>query len=123
MRNHTADCCACHRSEAPIPRKELFHGLLRAFGGPSQCPTRNIYSDDVPFKFSENDALNPELLGACGVMEAITSYEKDVGFSHLTCPTVEPHELDLFTRVDLSIDFDELTYWPEDKGGKNWWTI
>ena len=110
MRNHTADCCACHRSEAPIPRKELFHGLLRAFGGPSQCPTRNIYSDDVPFKFSENDVLNPKLLGACGVMEAITSYEKDVGFSHLTCPTVEPHELDLFTRVDLSIDFDELTY-------------
>ena len=33
--------------------------------------------DDVPFKFSENDALNPELVGACGGMEVVTSHEKD----------------------------------------------
>ena len=57
-------------------------------------------------------------------MEAVTSYEKDVGFSHSTCPRFEPHdELDLFTRVDLSIDIDELTCLREGKGGENWWTI
>ena len=43
-----------------IPLKEnlpqLFHSLL--FAGPSQCPRRNICSDDVPFEFCENDALN-----------------------------------------------------------------
>ena len=41
-------------------------------------------------------------------MEAVASYEKDIGFFS-TCPTIEPHELDLFTRVDLSTDIDELT--------------
>ena len=56
----------CHRYEAPLKEnlRHLFHDLL--FAGPSQCPPRNIYSDDVPFTFSENDALNPELVGACG---------------------------------------------------------
>ena len=99
-------------SDAPIPLKEnlpqLFHGLL--FPGPSQCPPRYICSDDVPFKFSENEALNPELVGAtCGAMEAVTSYEEDFGFSHSTCPTIEHYDLGLFTRLDLSIDIDELT--------------
>ena len=87
------------------PLRQLFHGSL--FAGLSQCPRRNIYSDDVLFKSSENDTLNPELVGVCGAMAAVTSYEKDVGFSYSTYPTIEPHELDLFTRVDLSIDIDE----------------
>ena len=64
-------------------------------------------------KFSENDALNPELVGAYGAMEVVTSPEKDVEFSHSTpsrtCPTIEPHELDLFTFVDLSMNIDELS--------------
>jgi hypothetical protein len=84
---------------------QQFRGSL--FAGLSQCTSQNIYSDDVICKFSENDTLNPELVGVCGAMAAVTSYEDDVGFSYSTCPTIEPHELDLFTRVDLSIDIDE----------------
>ena len=82
-----------------------FHGSL--FAGLSQCPRRNIYSDDVLCKFSENNTLNPELVGVCGAMAAVISYEEDVGFSYSTCPTVEPHELNLFTHVDLSIEIDK----------------
>ena len=84
---------------------QQFHGSL--FAGLSQCARSNIYSDDVQSKFSENDTLNPELVGVCGAMAAVTSYEEDVGFSYSTCPKIEPHELDLFTHVDLSIDIDE----------------
>ena len=87
------------------PLLQQFHGSL--FAGLSQCPRRNIYSDDVLCKFSENDTLNPELVGVCGAMAAVNSYEKDVGFSYSTCPKIEPHELDLFTHVDLSVDIDE----------------
>ena len=87
------------------PHHQRFHGSL--FAGLSQCPGRNLYSDDALCKFSENDTLNPELVGVCGAMEAVTSYEEDVGFSYSTCPTIEPHEIDLLTRVDLSIDIDE----------------
>ena len=50
-------------------------------------------------------------------MEAVPSYEKYVEFSR---PTIEPHKLDLFTRVDLSIDVDELTYWKEAKVKRTW---
>jgi hypothetical protein len=85
------------------PRRQ-FHGSL--FAGLSQCPRRNTYSDDVLCKFSD-DTLNPELVGVCGAMAAVVSYEEDVGFSYSTCPTIEPHELNLFTRVDLSISVDE----------------
>ena len=84
---------------------QQFCGSL--FGGLSQYPTRDIDSDDVLSKFSENDSLNPELVGVCSAMAAVNSYEDDVGFSYSTCPTIEPHELYLFTRVDLSIDIDE----------------
>ena len=47
-----------------------FQGFL--FAGPSQleCPRRNISSSDVPIEFSENDVLNPELVGKWGAMEA-----------------------------------------------------
>ena len=85
--------------------RRQFHGSL--FAGLSQCARRNVYSDDVLSKFSENDTLNPELVGVSGAMAAVTSYEEDVGFSYSTCPTIEPHELNLFTRVDLSINIDE----------------
>ena len=87
----------------PLPQQ--FHGSL--FAGLSQCSRRNIYADDVLCRFSENDTLNPELVGVCSAMAAVTSYEEDVGFSYSTCPIIEPHELDMFTRVDLSIDIDE----------------
>ena len=82
------------------PRQQ-FHGSL--FAGLSQYARRNIYSDE----FSENDTLNPELVGVCGAMAAVISYEEDVGFSYSTCPTIEPHELNLFTHVDLSTNIDE----------------
>ena len=85
--------------------RRQFHGSL--FSGLSQCTRRDIYSDDVLCKFSENDTLNPELVGVCGAMAAVASYEEDVGFSYSTCPTIEPYELNLFTHVDLSINIDE----------------
>ena len=88
-----------------ISPPQQFRGSL--FGGLSQCTSWDIDSDDVLCKFSENDSLNPELVGVCGAMAAVNSYEEDVGFSYSTCPTIESHELDLFTRVDLSIDIDE----------------
>ena len=84
------------------PQRQQFHGSL--FAGLSQFPSQNFHSDDVLCK---NDTLNPELVGVCGAMAAVTSYEEDVGFSYSTYPTIEPHELDLFTHVDLSIDIDE----------------
>jgi hypothetical protein len=88
------------------PRQQ-FHGSL--FAGLSlQCARQNIHSDDVQCKFStEDDTLNPELVGVSGAMAAVASYEQDVGFSYSTCPTIDPHELNLFTHVDLSINIDE----------------
>ena len=80
-----------------------FHGSL--FAGLSQCAR---HSDDVLLcKFSENDTLNLDLVGVCSAMAAVTSYEEDVGFSYSVGPTIEPHELNLFTHVDLSINIDE----------------
>ena len=88
------------------PRQQ-FHGSLFA-GLSSQCARQNIHSDDVQCKFSsEDDTLNPELVGVSGAMAAIAPYEEDVGFSYSTCPTIDPHELNLFNYVDLSINIDE----------------
>ena len=84
------------------PLRQQFHGSL--FAG----LRRNIYSDDVQCDFSgEDDTLNPELVGASGAMATVASYEQDVGFSYSTCPTIEPHELNLYTPVNLSITIDE----------------
>ena len=53
----------------------------------------------VPFtgKFSENDALNPELVGV------VWQPSLHTGFSYSTFPTIEPHELELFT-LPINID-------------------
>ena len=89
------------------PRQQ-FHGSLFA-GLSSQWPHQNIPSDDAQCKFSsENDThLNSELVGVSGAMAAVASYEENVGFSYSTCPSIEPHELNLFAHVDLSINVDE----------------
>ena len=87
--------------------RQQFYGSLFA-GLSSQCASQNIHSGNVQSKLStEDDTLNPELVGASGAMAAVASYEEDVGFSYSTCPTIEPHELSLYTRVDLSINIDE----------------
>ena len=86
--------------------RQQFYGSL--FEGLStRCARRNIHSDDIQCEFFKDDALNPELVGVCGAMAAVASYEEDVGFSYSTCPTIEPHELNLFNRGDLSINIDE----------------
>ncbi|KAF8806641.1 hypothetical protein BYT27DRAFT_7233987 [Phlegmacium glaucopus] len=85
--------------------RQQFRGSL--FAGLSSH--RDIYSDDVQYKLSsEGDTLNPELVGVSGAMAAVASYEEDVGFSYSTCPTIEPHELNLYTPGDLSINIDEI---------------
>ena len=94
-------------TQEKYPPRQQFHGSLFA-GLSQQCATRDIYSDDVECKFSsEDDTLNPDLVGASGAIAVVASYEEDVGFYCSTCPTIEPHELNLFTHVDLSIIIDE----------------
>ena len=88
------------------PRQQ-FYGSLFADLSPRRA-AGNVYSDDVQCKISrEDDTLNPELVGASGAMAVVASYEEDVGFSYSTFPTIGPHELNLYTHVDLSGDIDE----------------
>ena len=84
----------------------LFHGLCP---GPSQCPPRKFALTMYHSSFLKVTLLI-RVVGACGaIMEAVSSYEEDVGFSNSTCPTIDPYELDLFTHLDLTIDIDFLT--------------
>lgn len=96
-----------YHSRGKSPRQQ-FHGSLFA-GLSSQCPHQNIPSDGVQCKISSEDDthLNSELVGISGAMAVVALYEEDVGFSYSTCPSIEPHELNLFAHVDLSIDINE----------------
>jgi len=92
-----------HAIERKSPRQQFYGSLFAGLSSP-----RDIYSDGVQCKLpSEDDTLNPELVGASGAIAAVASYEEDVGFSYSTCPTIEPHELNLYNHVDLSINIDE----------------
>ncbi|KAF8161397.1 hypothetical protein B0H34DRAFT_700779 [Crassisporium funariophilum] len=101
-----------HTTDPKLPRNQfhgsLFSGLLSGRRQVSREADSELCSWSTESgTHDEDNTLNLDLIGLVGALGAVAAYEKDVGFSYTSFPTIEPHELALCTQTNLLLDVDE----------------
>lgn len=77
-------------------------------GSGSKFSDWDAYSGTLKGRRDEvQEMLNPNLVGVRGAEEALSQYEKDVGFHYVSFPTFEPEDFGLRPPANLCTEIDE----------------
>lgn len=96
-------------SKPRIARPPFYHAYRHPISGSgSEFSDWDAYSGELNGRRDEaQEMLNPNLVGVRGAEEALSQYEKDVGFHYVSFPNFEPEDFGFRPSANLCMEIDE----------------